>query len=79
MSNDIARTMIVPAALAPLARALAAGLSPGGVGMFQTGLSPTGAEPATHYVSSGSSIPRSEALCRVQPHCARQWLQKAAQ
>lgn len=53
MSGDIARTMIVPAALAPLARALAAGLSPGGAGMFQTGLSPTGAEPATHYVSSG--------------------------
>lgn len=51
--DDINRTMIVPAALAPLARALAAGLSPGGVGMFTTGLSPTGAEPATHYVSSG--------------------------
>ena len=51
--TDIHRTMIVPAALAPLARALAAGLSPGGVGMFTTGLSPTGAEPATHYVSSG--------------------------
>ena len=53
MSADIKRTMIVPAALAPLARALAAGLSPGGVGMWRTGLSPTGAEPATHYVSSG--------------------------
>lgn len=53
MSDDIKRTMIVPAALAPLGRALAAGLSPGGVGMFVTGLSPTGAEPATHYVSSG--------------------------
>ncbi len=53
MSGDIKRTMIVPSALAPLARALAAGLSPGGVGMFVTGLSPTGAEPATHYVSSG--------------------------
>lgn len=50
---DIMRTMVIPAALAPLARALAAGLSPGGVGMFVTGLSPTGAEPATHYVSSG--------------------------
>ena len=50
---DINRTMIVPAALAPLARALAAGLSPGGVGMFVTELSPTGAKPATHYVSSG--------------------------
>lgn len=53
MSGDIRRTMVVPAALAPLARALAAGLSPGGVGMFTTGLSPTGTEPATHYVSSG--------------------------
>lgn len=51
--TDIMRTMIIPAALAPLARALAAELSPGGVGMFTTGLSPTGEEPATHYVSSG--------------------------
>lgn len=51
--TDIMRTMIIPAALAPLARALAAGLSPGGAGMFTVGLSPTGEEPATHYVSSG--------------------------
>jgi hypothetical protein len=50
--------MIVPAALAPLARALAAGLSPGGVGMWVTGLSPTGQEPATHYVSSGLIAPQ---------------------
>lgn len=46
-------TMIVPAALAPLARALAAGLSPAGAGMFVVPLSPTGELPATHYVSSG--------------------------
>jgi hypothetical protein len=56
--TDIHRTMIVPAALAPLARALAAGLSPGGVGMWVVGLSPTGAEPATHYVSSGLIAPQ---------------------
>lgn len=51
--SDVFRTMIVPADLAPLARALAAGLSPGGVDMFLVPLSPTGAEPATHYVSTG--------------------------
>ena len=50
--------MIIPAALAPLARALAAGLSPGSSGMWQTGLSPTGAAPATHYVSSGLIKPQ---------------------
>jgi hypothetical protein len=47
------RTMIVPAPLASLARALGAGLSSGGAGMFTTGLSANGAEPATHYVSTG--------------------------
>lgn len=53
MSDDVFCTMIVPAALAPLARALGAGLSTGGAGMFTTGLSASGSEPATHYVSSG--------------------------
>lgn len=52
--TDVFATMIVPASLADLARSLAAGLSPeGGQGMFTTGLSPTGAEPATHFVSTG--------------------------
>lgn len=52
--TDAFRTLIVPAPLAPLARALAAGLSPeGGNNMFATGLSPTGDAPATHYVSTG--------------------------
>ena len=52
--TDVFRTLIVPAALAPLARALAAGLSPdGGNNTFATGLSPTGEAPATHYVSTG--------------------------
>ena len=50
---DVFSTMIVPANLADLARSLAAGLSEGGVGMFTTALSSTGATPATHYVSTG--------------------------
>lgn len=48
------RTLIVPAALAPQARTLCEQLAgPPGAGMFVTGLSATGAEQATHYVSSG--------------------------
>lgn len=50
---DVFRTMIVTAELAPLARALASGLSPRGAGMFTAALSATGASPATHYASSG--------------------------
>ena len=46
------RTFIVTAADAPLARDIAA-LTGGGSGMFVTALSPTGADPATHYVSTG--------------------------
>lgn len=50
----IRRTLILPADLAPLARSLAAHLAgPPGDGMWLTGLSPDGTEPATHYVSSG--------------------------
>lgn len=48
------QTMIVPAALAALARGLAAGLEPeAGAGMFTTALSTNGSEPASHYVSTG--------------------------
>ena len=48
------RTLILPAAHAPLARALAAHLAgPPGSGMWVTGLSTSGNAPATHYVSSG--------------------------
>jgi len=48
----INRTVIVTSANAPLARALAAGLSAGGVGMFESPLPPESANP-THYISSG--------------------------
>jgi hypothetical protein len=51
---DIFRTLIVPADQAPLARLIAATLDPVNCqDMFTTGLSPTGDEPATHYISSG--------------------------
>ena len=49
---DIFATIIVPAAQAQAARDAAATI-PGGEGMLTAGLSPTGAEPATHYISSG--------------------------
>lgn len=48
------RTMIITAADAPLARQIAETLAPtGGAGMWTTGLSSDGSEPATHYVSTG--------------------------
>lgn len=51
----VQRCLIVPAAYAPLARALCDGLAPGGSGsgMLLTGLSATGQAPATHFVSEG--------------------------
>ena len=50
---DIFRTLILPANVTPLAQEIAATLSTGGIGMWTTGLSATGAEPATHYISTG--------------------------
>ena len=48
------RTAITTASQAPLARSLCAQLAgPPGSGMFLTGLSASGAAPATHYVSAG--------------------------
>jgi hypothetical protein len=44
------KTMIVAAAIAPLARQLAAQL-PSGAGMFVAPYSATGTEPATHFVN----------------------------
>lgn len=47
------RTLIVTAEHADLARRLAGSFGSGGLGMWTTPLSSTGAEPATHYISSG--------------------------
>jgi hypothetical protein len=46
------RTMIVSAGIAAMARKLSAA-APAGLGMFVAAYSPTGAAPATHYVSEG--------------------------
>lgn len=51
--SDVFATFIVPAGKAERARRIAGALSPGGVGMWMRGASPTGQPPATHYVSSG--------------------------
>ena len=48
---NVNRTIIVSATMAPLARALAAAQSPGGVGMFERACYTGGA--ITHYISSG--------------------------
>lgn len=55
MTSWTHRTIIVPAAFQQLAQGLCAAAAEGdaGVGMFTTGLSATGALPATHYISSG--------------------------
>lgn len=49
------KTIIVPADLAPTARAAAVALAgSAAAGMWETALSADGREPATHYVSSGA-------------------------
>ena len=54
MTPQAFRTMIVPATHIDLARQICAALAPsGGFAMFGVGLSPTGTEPATHFVSTG--------------------------
>ena len=52
--SDIFRTLIVTAADASLAQQIAVTLAPtGGSNMWTTGLSASGNDPATHYVSTG--------------------------
>ena len=55
MTTYVNRCLIVPAAYAPLARALCDGLAPGGAGagMLATPVSITGALPATHFIAQG--------------------------
>ena len=61
------RTLICTAATTPLARDIAATLSPsGGENMWLTGLSATGNAPATHYVSTGLIAPEFAALVPEQ-------------
>jgi hypothetical protein len=52
--SDVFRTLIVESADVELARTIAATLDPAhSQGMWETPLSPTGTEPATHYISTG--------------------------
>jgi len=55
MNTYTHRTIILPAAYQQLAQALCEAAAEGdaGKGMFTTGLSADGAEPASHYISSG--------------------------
>ena len=55
MSEYTHRTIIVPAAFQQLAQALCEAAAEGdaGAGMFTTGLSAGGTEPASHFISSG--------------------------
>jgi hypothetical protein len=63
---DIFRTLIVPAASVELAREIAASFGPGGANMWITPLSPAGADPATHYISSGYVPPEYQFLVPCQ-------------
>jgi hypothetical protein len=68
---DVFRTLIVTADQAPLARLVCSTL--GGLpydGMFEIGLSPTGDEPATHYISSGGV---SEGFAKLAPFSTWAW------
>lgn len=60
------RTIIVPAAFQQLAQGLCEAAAEGdaGKGMFTTGLSVDGTEPATHYISSG---PIDEQFANILP------------
>lgn len=55
MTEYTHRTIIVPAAFTPMARALAAVAGPAGSGsgMFQAMLSPDAGKPPTHFISTG--------------------------
>ena len=67
MTDWAFRTLITTAATTPLARDIAATLSPsGGQQMWLTGLSATGNAPATHYVSTGLISPEFAALVPEQ-------------
>jgi hypothetical protein len=63
---DIFRTLIVLAANVSLARDIATSFGPGGEGMWNTPLSASGLDPATHYISSGYVPPEYGYLVPLQ-------------
>lgn len=59
----VRRCMVVAAEWVDLARSLSEGLAgPAGAGMFLFPLSPTGAEPSTHFLTEGPIEPQFAAL-----------------
>jgi hypothetical protein len=70
---DIFRTLVVTSDEAPLARTICSTLDPVNCqNMFTTGLSPTGDEPATHYISSGGV---GEGFATLAPFSTWAWEQ----
>ena len=67
--NDVYRNMVVTAADAPVAQAIAVGISPvAGANMWNTPLSATGNQPITHYISTGYIGPEWEVLMPLQTY-----------
>jgi hypothetical protein len=66
VNNYQFRTLILPADCTQTAATLAAGTDPAGVNMWTTGLSPSGTEPATHYISTGMLGAQFAALLPLQ-------------
>lgn len=66
MTAYLHRCLIVPDAYAPTVRALCDGMAQGEAGsnMFLTPLSPTGALPATHWISCGM---QGDDFCGILP------------
>jgi len=67
--TDVYRTMVVRAEDVALARAIAVGISPvAGANMWNVAVSPTGADPITHYWDSGYIGPEWEVLMPLQTY-----------
>ena len=65
------RCMIVPAAQVEFAQGMSAAIAgPSGTGMWTTPLSPTGAEPPTHFISAGSIDQQFAALMPLMTYPA---------
>ena len=64
-SITVHRCMIVPDQIVATVRALADSFGPAASNMWLTGLSPTGAEPATHWISTG---PIDDSFAAIMPY-----------
>lgn len=74
--TNINRTILIEKSRAPLARALSAGLSSGGVGMFETPVYDQATKEIRRYVSSGIIGAEWDAMLPLE--CATQQQKDAA-